>query len=415
MPFDLNGLLENPAFLAGISILGGDPRQLGRNALAGLQTASDLQTQNQMRQIRQQQMAQQQARQAFDPTQFMRGGPAYTPMDAGQVGPPMTTQGGVPMDYAGQRQTTDTMGLLGGAWKAGYGPHEIAPLINAMSPKKELLQTPVGLFNSETMSIIPGTGPEAKAPPMRRIIRGDQEVDQQFDPKTMQWTDVSQGQRWQDKAQEPLVQVADESSPTGTKFVTRSEAIGMPGTSLVPKSKGAKNLPAANVSKLADTASLLDNYNNLISSFKPEFGGYKSDVLGSAVNAYQRNIGGDQSGQADWWQQMDKQQTQIRHDLMGSQLTQYEGTQFSKFQVSPGQSPDVIRKNLQHQSDILDRANKKRLDFYGKAGYDVSGFQGPNENAPTTAPAAAPAAPAAKRVPTPDELLQEAKRRGLVK
>lgn len=68
--------------------------------------------------------------------------------------------------------------------------------------------------------------PENKPSPMRTITRGDTEVQQEFGPEG--WRDIGSGPRWapRQEGMEPLVEIADPSSPTGVRYVPRSAAGG---------------------------------------------------------------------------------------------------------------------------------------------------------------------------------------------
>lgn len=390
--FDVNALLQNPAFLAGVSILGGDARNLGQNALNGLQMASQLQTADQNRKIRAAQLLKQQQMDSFDPTQFLRGQPTTEPMGPDVAGPPQAMLNGQRMQQTGAiNQQTDTNGLLAGALKAGFGMNDVAGLLNAINPKRDLTTVAPGASvmdaNGNIIATAPNTVAEAKAPTVRQNIVGNQLVSQQWNPDTKTWDTIGTGPRWQDNATgDKLVEVSDETSPSGTRMVPATQAAGMPGKGLMARQKGSsagKTLPATQVAKMATIDQGVEALTSLADSFKDNYGGYKSEALGNLDNQLKQKFG-DKDGQAAWWQEADRRQTQIRHDLMGSQLTKYEGEQFAKFSVHPGQAPDVIKKNLAKQQELQTTASKKLKEYYGKAGYDMSGFGG-EEQAPAAA------------------------------
>lgn len=394
--FDANalaGLLQNPAFLAGISILTGDQRKgAGANGIAGLQAASALQSQGQQRQILASQLARQQSQANFDPTQYLRGSQTTEPMGADVQGPPTSMLTGQRMEPTGTVRTTDDMrGLLAGATKAGFGMNDIAGIMNALSPKKDLTVVPAGASvtdgSGQILTTAPNAAVEAKPPTVRQNIVGNQIVSQQWDPDAKSWVTVGSGPRWQDP-KESLVEISDPTSPTGTRMVPQSQAGGAPGLKLQAKDKPAgagKTLPAQKVESLSKVDTGIDSLTGILNSFKPEYGGYKSEMLGDLDNQMKQKFG-DKTGQAGWWQDVDRNQTALRKELFGSQLTKYEGTQFDKFKVHSGQDPDVITRNLQKQQELATSASKKLKEYYGKAGFDMTGFGG--EAAPEESPKA---------------------------
>lgn len=388
MNFDAEGiqsLLQNPAFLAGVSILTGDPRKgAGANAISGLQAASSLQSQQLQRQYLQGQVARQNSQAAFDPTQYLRGAPTTAAMGEDVQGPPTAMVGGQRMEPGAPRTADDMRGLLSGAIKSGYGMNDAAGIINALSPKKDLTILSPGASAIDGSGNIVATAPNAKldaAPPTtRQTIMGNQMVTQQWNPDSKTWSTIGQGDRWQDK-KDPLVEIADPTSATGSRMVPQSQAQGAPGLKLQAKDKppAGKTLPATQVAKLATADQQQEALVSSINSFDPSFGGYKSEVLGNLDNQLKQKFG-DKTGQAAWWQDVERRQTQVRHDLMGSQLTKYEGTQFAKFAVHPGQDPDVIKNNLTRQAELQAAGAAKQKEYYGKAGYNMDGFGGTTAN-----------------------------------
>jgi hypothetical protein len=73
---------------------------------------------------------------------------------------------------------------------------------------------------------------EPEAPKTRDVRIGTQQVTQQWDPVGRSWTEVGRGPAWAPpqptEGDRVLVQVADPSSPTGSRWVTRGQAVGKP-------------------------------------------------------------------------------------------------------------------------------------------------------------------------------------------
>jgi hypothetical protein len=82
----------------------------------------------------------------------------------------------------------------------------------------------------EVTQLVGATAP-TKPPTERRRIEGDQEVVEEWNPKQLKFVEVSRGPRWapQTPGSEPLVEIPDPTSPTGSRMVTRAQATGQPG------------------------------------------------------------------------------------------------------------------------------------------------------------------------------------------
>lgn len=121
--------------------------------------------------------------------------------------------------------------------------------------------------------------------------------------------------------------------------------------------------------ELSEKGGTAATFGNLVSTWSDKYGGYKSDTLGDLDLKYQRYIGGDRAGGADWWQNYQTQKNVIRNQLFGSALTVPEREEFDKAQISPGMKPDVIRKNLARQKAAADAAALKLAKSYIADGY----------------------------------------------
>lgn len=128
-----------------------------------------------------------------------------------------------------------------------------------------------------------------------------------------------------------------------------------------------KALPSPAVKDLAGAGTSVENTRRLAGSFKDEFGG--KVVLGDMSNTMGR-IFGDDTGQAQWWQDQDQQQNQTRHELFGSALTKTELAAWEKTAVTPNMDPKQIRENLQRRSEIEARAASKLARAYEAGGYN---------------------------------------------
>ena len=151
-------------------------------------------------------------------------------------------------------------------------------------------------------------------------------------------------------------------------------------TSYLPpeKDKVQKALPNPAVEKLSAAGQALENTNRQVSTFKDEYGGHK--LTGDLSNTAGRILG-DDSGQAQWWQDFEASSNQTRHALFGSALTQTELAAWTKTTITPRMNPDEIRKNLTRRKAIEISAAQKLARGYTALGYSpdaIAEFIGPD-------------------------------------
>lgn len=128
-----------------------------------------------------------------------------------------------------------------------------------------------------------------------------------------------------------------------------------------------KQLPHAAVKDLGAAGAAVEDTARLAGSFKKGYGG--KTVLGDLSNTFKR-IAGDDSGQAQWWQDMDALQNQTRHALFGSALTATELKAWEKTSIQPRMDPQEIQKNLIRRQEIEARAASKLARSYAAANYN---------------------------------------------
>lgn len=124
-----------------------------------------------------------------------------------------------------EAEAAEDKASIQGALAAAQQPEP--PRIGDISPKDFTPQSLAAYQQSGDYSMLkPVGGDTPKAPPMRTITRGDQEVQQELAAEG--WRDVGSGPRWapQQPGADPLVEVADPNSPTGVRLVPRSQAAG---------------------------------------------------------------------------------------------------------------------------------------------------------------------------------------------
>lgn len=160
------------------------------------------------------------------------------------------------------------------------------------------------------------------------------------------------------------------------------------------KGAGGKQLPWAAVKELSSKSDAADTYAGFVSTFKPEYSGVTgSSGLSNAQNMFGRMAPGliaskSIQDQASWWQNYNAQANLLRKELFGSALTATEKAAFDAANIEPGMNPTMIERRLADQAKAAKNASRKLVQNAGKGGYDVSGFDVGDEEAPAPAPTA---------------------------
>ena len=131
-----------------------------------------------------------------------------------------------------------------------------------------------------------------------------------------------------------------------------------------PKDKD-RRLSVTDITKLSDEGGRLAQVQGFQSTFKPEFGGWKSNSVGDLVNQAGRNlpegvVGKNVAASAEWWQGYDRFKNTVRHELFGSALTKTESDAFMRADIGPGMTPAQIQKNLATQRRIVEGAMRRK-------------------------------------------------------
>lgn len=131
-----------------------------------------------------------------------------------------------------------------------------------------------------------------------------------------------------------------------------------------PKDKD-RRLSVSDISKLSEEGGKLSQINTFQSTFKPEFGGWKSNKVGDLVNEAARNlpegvVGKNAAESAGWWQDYDRYKNMVRHELFGSALTKSESDAFMRADIGPGMTPEQITRNLATQKRVVEAAIRRK-------------------------------------------------------
>jgi hypothetical protein len=160
--------------------------------------------------------------------------------------------------------------------------------------------------------------------------------------------------------------------PSGYRWGANGNLEPIPGG---PADKPTLKAPGHMITKeLTGQLDRLDTLRRLNQSFADEFAG--NPALGRVENWMGRTFGDPASpGQAQWWQDYQGYINDVRHSLFGGALTQTEKAEFEKAIITPGMNPQQARQNLARQQRIVEGALNRRLQIYGRQGFDMSPFQ----------------------------------------
>jgi len=165
-----------------------------------------------------------------------------------------------------------------------------------------------------------------------------------------------------------------------------------------------KPLPVPSIEKLSKQSDGVSKQDDLLSSFKDNFVGYKLNTIGNADIALSlRSDDPERLALGSWWQKYQENINKVRNDLFGAALTASEKTEFEKAMVTPGMSPQAARANLQLQAEAARKAYEKVTAGLVANGYSKSGIaaMSPYATMAPVAPGDTPAAPAAAPTPLP--------------
>lgn len=128
-------------------------------------------------------------------------------------------------------------------------------------------------------------------------------------------------------------------------------------------------LPANIVTKLSSDSGKLANLGELQRSFQNDFAG--SGFGGGAENLAGRlGLPGATPGQAEWWQQYDRYKNEVRNELFGASLTEGEQRAFEAADITPNMGPEVLRRNLAKQSEVIQKGLERQARTWGAQGYN---------------------------------------------
>jgi hypothetical protein len=161
----------------------------------------------------------------------------------------------------------------------------------------------------------------------------------------------------------------------------------VPGIKPMPKEPTQRAIPTPLANKLTEAAELADATARFSSTFKDGFAG--KTLTGDLSNTTGK-LFGDSTGQAQWWQDYELHQSQIRNKLFGSALTPAEIEAWNKSAINPRMAPGEIRKNLTRRNTLENSGLNRLMKGVAAGGYNkdqIEAFTG------RTLDGSAPAAP----------------------
>lgn len=161
-----------------------------------------------------------------------------------------------------------------------------------------------------------------------------------------------------------------------------------------PAAATGRPLSAPTINKLTSDAEKAALLTRLRGSFNDSYAG--NGVGGQIENIAGRmgwtgGMTGATPGQAEWWQQYDRNKNVIRNELFGAALTPGEQAEFDKADINPNMSPKIIRENLATQHRVLEAGLRRQAQVWAAQGYNPDALRaatGLDDFAPTAAPAA---------------------------
>ena len=221
-----------------------------------------------------------------------------------------------------------------------------------------------------------------KAPTTREVKSGNKIITEEWDPATKSFKKIAETDKTKE---EPLTEVYDPKSPTGTTFVPRSEAAGKPGT----PNKGFKVTTADGTTieygsstggegltkpthnkvqqKVLDTGDVLAQIVDIEKRFKPEYHTL-AGKLGGAIKGVKAFINPESLSPEDkksyqeyrrYIGDLGRMQAQQINELYGAALSEGESKRAEKFVVNENDDSITAKEKLDGYKDLTRRAMMK--------------------------------------------------------
>ena len=138
-----------------------------------------------------------------------------------------------------------------------------------------------------------------------------------------------------------------------------------------------KPIPDSALKRLDTGIGTLSQVDNITSTFKPEYAGYGSKILGDAAIEYKKRFGeGGARGMVQFWQSYQDWVNSVRRQLFGTALTQSEKGEFMKAMINTSMDPSLISENLSRQKSIIKQAMARQAKSYASKRFDQDQLSG---------------------------------------
>lgn len=197
------------------------------------------------------------------------------------------------------------------------------------------------------------------------------------------------------------IEIPSQLTVGGQSVVQGSPGVGRPTNAMPSASDGRAPIDSASEKELQMMGDARAIASDLSKAFKDQFGGYGSDIIGSAVTEFGRRFGaegGDPQQMAQFWETYEQWITDMRKEKFGATLTGNELAQFARLRATPSQTPSQIRNNLQRQLSMVEQSMGRRMTALARQGVNQQALEGavgwgvqrPNSLVTPGQPAAAP-------------------------
>ena len=220
---------------------------------------------------------------------------------------------------------------------------EMASKLRALAPKPGMQQIGTGLYDPATQTVI--SPPEKPKTP--GTFEGVHNVPGGYlTPKEGGGFTFTRTQKESEGGAVTVTEINDPDDPT--KMIKIDAKTGR-FIGRFDKPKAFKPLPGPLQKQLTEVSELADASERFKSTFKNEYGG--KTVTGGLSNLTGRVLG-DETGQAQWWQDYELYQSQVRNKLFGSALTSPEISAWNKSAINPRMDVEQIKLNLERRNKL---------------------------------------------------------------
>jgi hypothetical protein len=175
-------------------------------------------------------------------------------------------------------------------------------------------------------------------------------------------------------------------APAGYRFTADGRTLEpVPGGPADPNAK-VRPLREGDAAKLVDDVTQVDALKRSLNSFQDDFAG---NLAGDVENYAQGITGMGTPGQRDWWANFRATDNIIRNALFGASLTAGEKSAYQATTITPGMSPQEVKRNLERRLGIVEAAANRRVNRLRAGGYnegEIDAIAGPVLEQPVETP-----------------------------